>query len=212
VSERLAAVQTGIREACESVGRDPASVTLVAVTKGRSVAEIEVLYQSGQRDFGESRLQEAEPKIAALPADTRWHFIGNLQSNKARKVADLFDVIHTLSTLSSLEQLAKTARSISTFVEVNIGEEPQKSGLFLDKLDEFFATALQYDSLKILGLMTVGPLVGESEEMRPYFRRLAQLALERGLAGVSMGMSSDYVVAIQEGATHVRIGSALFAP
>jgi len=210
LEQRYRQVLAEIARACSISGRDIGSVTLVAVSKTYSVENIQCLYDLGHRDFGESRLQEAEPKITALPKDINWHMIGNLQSNKAKRVAQLFEVIHTLSTDGQLREIEKSEKLIDGFIEVNIGEEPQKSGLYTKSLDEYHQHALNSKQVNFLGLMTIGPLVESPELMRPHFRRLKTLNEELGGTCLSMGMSGDFSVAIQEGATHVRVGSAIF--
>lgn len=203
-------VKEEIEQACSVSGRDPNTVTLIAVSKTYPIENIQTLYDLGHRDFGESRLQEAEPKIAALPGDIRWHMIGHLQSNKAKRVAQLFNVLHTLSTEGQLKEIQKAGRVVDGFIEVNIAEEPQKSGLNTKNLDEYHQHALHSHQVNFLGLMTIGPLVESAELMRPHFRRLKTLNDELGGTCLSMGMSGDFSVAIQEGATHVRVGSAIF--
>ena len=199
-----------IARAAESVGRDPSSVTLIAVTKTVDIALIREAYDLGHRDFGESRLQEALPKIELLPPDVRWHFIGKLQSNKAKRAGDVFQVIHTLESEQQLRELSKAGREVDGLIEVNSGGEEQKSGISSDSLVEFAKTVVQYPLVRLRGLMTVGPLHPNAEFMRPFFRELRELG--QGFEGqwLSMGMSNDFEVAIQEGSTHVRVGSALF--
>lgn len=167
-------------------------------------------YDAGHRHFGESRLQEAQPKIEALPADIIWHFIGTLQSNKAKKIAQLFPYIHTISSESQLREIAKAESSVQGFIEVNIANEAQKAGISTDELDVFAQTVLSYSQVHLTGLMTIGPSVSDPELSRPYFRELRNHAHRLGVEKISMGMSQDFDVAIQEGATHIRVGSAIF--
>lgn len=209
MKKSLTEIRGRIECACAIAGRPVDDVTLIAVSKGVSIEAIAQAYDLGVRDFGESRLQEAEPKIEALPTDIRWHFIGSLQSNKARRIAALFDSIHTLASRSALDQLAKSDAPIDCFIEVNIAEEPQKSGVSPKSLEEFVDLVLQCNLVHLRGLMTIGPDV-EPEAMRPYFRRLRGFSEQLHVTGLSMGMSRDFEVAIQEGSTHVRVGSALF--
>lgn len=206
---RLKAIQDRIERACETVGRDPALVTLIAVSKTHPADSIRAMYDLGHRVFGESRLQEAIPKIEALPGDIEWHFIGKLQSNKAKKATEYFRAILTIESESQLKELAK-GRPIDGLVEVNIGEEPQKSGIAPEMLDDFLKIVLQYDQVKFRGLMAIGPAHPNAEAMRPYFQRMFRLNERVQGEWLSIGMSQDFDVAIQEGATHVRIGSALF--
>lgn len=206
---RLKAIQDRIERACETVGRDPALVTLIAVSKTRPADSIRAMYDLGHRVFGESRLQEAIPKIEALTGDIEWHFIGKLQSNKAKKATEYFRAIHTIESESQLKELAK-GRPIDGLVEVNIGEEPQKSGIAPEMLDDFLKIVLQYDQVKFRGLMAIGPAHPNAEAMRPYFQRMFRLNERVQGEWLSIGMSQDFDVAIQEGATHVRVGTALF--
>lgn len=210
VRERLDEVRERMAKAAESAGRRPDEVSLIAVTK--TVAPVRILeaYEAGQRAFGESRVQEAALKVARLPADIEWHFIGKLQSNKVRKAATLFRVIHTLESLSQLREFDKLAMPVDALVEVNLAHEAQKSGLLPEGLDEFWEVASQCKGVRVRGLMTIGPNLGDPEAMRPFFKELRRLGERFGCDWLSMGMSADFDVAIQEGATHVRVGSALF--
>ncbi len=210
VAGNLATIQSQVRVACESVQRDPATVTLIAVSKTFPTDAIREAYDAGHRHFGESRLQEALPKIEALPSDIVWHFVGTLQSNKAKRIAQLFDVIHTIDSESQLKEIAKADREVAGFIEVNIANEAQKAGICADRLDDFNKVVLHYPQVRLCGLMTIGPAVEDAEQSRAYFRELRTLARQIGVEGISMGMSQDFDVAIQEGATHVRVGSAIF--
>jgi len=207
---RLADIHERIARACDAAGRDPAEVTLIAVSKNHPVEALREAYDLGQRHFGESRLQEALPKIAALPDDIVWHFIGRLQSNKARRAAENFQVIHTLESEAQLREIQEAERDIDGLVEINIAEEPQKTGLTPTLVDGFLKMLLQYPHVHFRGLMTVGPALEDAERMRPFFRELRDLNRQAGGQWLSMGMSGDFEVAIQEGATHVRIGTAIF--
>jgi pyridoxal phosphate enzyme (YggS family) len=210
ISRNFREVGEQIERAAESAGRDPASVTLVAVTKTFPVEAVRAAYDLGHRHFGESRLQEAQPKIEALPSDTVWHFIGKLQSNKAKRVAQLFDVIQTLESETQLKEIAKAGRAVEALVEVNVANEAQKSGLPLESLDLFLVKLLDFPQARFRGLMTIGPATDNAEEMRPIFRSLREANARVGGQWLSMGMSGNFEVAIQEGASHVRIGTALF--
>ncbi len=210
LADRITSVQREISAAAESVGRDPRSVTLVAVSKTVPISEIQAAYDLGLRHFGESRLQEAEPKMAALPGDIIWHFIGRLQTNKAKRIAQRFAVIHGLDDPRQLTEIEKAGRAIDGLVAVNIGEEAQKSGVFAKNLDEMVASVIQCKLVRFRGLMTIGPQVSNPEESRAKFRRLAELGSSVHSEWLSMGMTADFAVAIQEGSTHVRIGSAIF--
>src|SRR5688572_22836080 len=184
--ENLARVQERISSSCRVAGRDPSEVTLVAVSKTYPLEAILEAYEAGQRHFGESRLQEALPKIAGVPDDVIWHFIGPLQSNKARKVAQQFDVVHTLYKESQLIEIEKSGATIDGLVEVNIGKEPQKAGLFLQNLDDFVKSAIQCSSVQFRGLMTIGPALDNPDAMRPYFSALREANERLGGQWLSM--------------------------
>lgn len=200
-----------IARACDSVDRDPASVTLVAVSKTVPFETIKSAYDLGIRDFGESKWQEAESKIESLPKDIRWHFIGKLQSNKAKRVAEAFSMIHTLESISQIKEIEKANGPIDCLIEVNVAKDAKKAGIFADTLDEFVKAALYCKNVRLRGLMTVGPIEIDPERMRGYYKELRGL-LAHVPAGcqLSMGMSHDFEVALQEGATHIRVGTALF--
>lgn len=209
----LDAVTAGIAHAARIAGREPAGVTLIAVSKTHPAEAIEPLLASGQRVFGENRVQEAAAKWPALRErypDVTLHLIGQLQSNKADDAVALFDAIHAVDRPSLVDALAKAmekaGRRPDCFLQVNIGAEEQKGGCPIAELPALIAHARAID-LPIAGLMCIPPA---DVEPAPYFALLAKLARETGLTGLSMGMSSDYETAITIGATHVRVGSALF--
>ena len=206
---RLDTVRAEIARAAKLARRDPADVTLVAVSKRRSVDEIEELIAAGQRDFGESRVQEAQDKWPAIRArypTIRLHMIGQLQSNKAAEAAALFDVIHSLDRPSLLDALAAAPDHKPTLVQVNLGEEQQKGGVALGELPAFLA-AVRASPVPLAGLMAIPP---QGIEPGPFFAFLHELARRHGVTGLSMGMSSDYATAVTLGATTVRVGTALF--
>ena len=211
-AQRRTAILDSIAGAAKTARRDRQDVQLIAVTKGRSTAEIEPLIAAGQRDFGENRVQEARAKWAPLlerHPEVRLHEIGQLQSNKAAEAASLFSTIHSVDRPSLLDALDKVSNGAGTrpsiYLQVNIGEEPQKGGCAIDDL-ETLVTAARETRLDLLGLMAIPPL---GVEPAPYFALLAKLARANGLTGLSMGMSSDYRQAVMLGATAVRIGTAL---
>lgn len=211
LTQRLDSIRSRIVRACSAVGRDPSEVCLIAVTKNVPMESIREAYNLGLRDFGESRLQEALPKIEKLPKDITWHFIGTMQSNKARRIASEFPVIHTLCKASQLIEIAKAGRVIDGLIEINVANEPQKAGISYEGLDEFVRQVLTCREVRLRGLMTIGPVTNEPEVARQYFRRLKDgLRWIPGGDWLSMGMSDDFEVAIQEGSTHIRVGSALF--
>jgi pyridoxal phosphate enzyme (YggS family) len=210
---RLQSIVDGIARASALARRDPAEVRLIAVSKGRSADEIEELIAAGQRDFGESRVQEALAKWPALLAshpDVRLHGIGRLQSNKGAEAVKLFDVIHSLDRPSLLDALAKEAGKAGRFpavhVQVNIGEEEQKGGCAIGEVGSL-VEAVRASPLPLAGLMCIPPV---GLEPSPYFALLARLAQRHDVSGLSMGMSADYKVAVMLGATAVRVGTALF--
>lgn len=210
---RLAHVRDQIARAAKAARRKAEDVTLVAVTKQRTVADIEWLIASGVTDFGENRVQEAAEKWpllrAAYPA-LRLHMIGRLQSNKADEAVELFDVIHSLDRPSLLDALAKAGETFGRFpevyVQVNIGAEEQKGGVAIGELPSFL-DQVRASSLPLAGLMGMPPL---GQQPGPYFALLAELGRRHGVNGLSMGMSGDYPTAVMLGATVVRVGSALF--
>lgn len=212
-AEPLAAIRDRIAQAARIAQRRPDDVTLVAVSKTHPAEAIRPLIAAGQRAFGENRVQEAEAKWAPLReehAGLDLHLVGQLQSNKAEDAVRLFDCIHSLDRPSLLTALAramdKAGRRVPLFVQVNIGAEEQKGGCAIADLPALLGEARQAD-LPVIGLMCVPPA---GIEAAPFFALLDQLARDHGLAGLSMGMSDDFETAIQLGATHVRVGSALF--
>jgi hypothetical protein len=212
-AERLDAVRATIAAAARLSGRDPSGVTLIAVSKTRPATEIEPMIAAGQRDFGESRVQEALEKWPPLLErldGIRLHCVGRLQSNKAAEAVALFDTIHSLDRRSLLDALVKEAdkagRYPAAFVQVNIGEEEQKGGCAIAETASL-VEAVRASPLPLAGLMAIPPL---GVEPSPYFALLAKLAGELGVSGLSMGMSGDYRSAVMLGATDVRIGTALF--
>lgn len=204
-----------IEKAARIADRKPSDITLIAVSKTRSSDDIRPLLETGHRVFGENRVQEAADKWPALKADypdSELHMIGQLQSNKAAEAVALFDYIHSLDRPSLLKALAKEMdrqdRRIPCFVQVNIGEEAQKGGCEIAAVPELVEQARQA-GLNIAGLMAIPP---DDSNPAPYFALLAKLARDQGLAGLSMGMSEDFESAVKLGATHVRVGTALFGP
>jgi PLP dependent protein len=210
----LAAVEEEIRRACKEARRDRASVTLIAVSKTFGADAISPVIEAGQRVFGENRVQEAKAKwpglISAYPGSTL-HLIGPLQSNKAKEAVALFDAIHSVDRPSICEALAKEMNSQQRrpqlFVQLNTGEESQKAGVAPAEADAFIASCREKYGLPISGLMCIPPV---NDPPAPHFALTAKIAARNGLTNLSMGMSADFAVAIQLGATHVRVGSAIF--
>jgi pyridoxal phosphate enzyme (YggS family) len=208
--DRLINVRSRIELACAAADRDPAGVTLIAVSKTYSAEAIQALYDLGQRHFGESRLQEALPKIEALPTDIVWHFIGRLQSNKTRKIAENFDAIHTLESEAQLKEIAKSGRTVDGLIEVNLADEAQKGGRLLNDITWFAEKVVQCTNVRFRGLMAIGPAGFSKEELGPLYCGLSDENARIGGTWLSLGMSGDLEAAIAAGATHVRVGTALF--
>lgn len=212
--EGLVAVRAEIIRACKDSGRDPAGVTLIAVSKTFGAEAIEPVIAQGQRVFGENRVQEAKAKWPAIQvkhSGLELHMIGSLQSNKAKEAVALFDAIHSLDRQSLAEALAKEIfrqnRKPKLFVEINTGAESQKGGVLPQDIDAFLARCRDDWGLIIAGLMCIPP---EAEAPAPHFALTAKIAARNGLKLLSMGMSADFPVAIAMGATHVRVGTAIF--
>jgi PLP dependent protein len=210
----LAAVEEAIRRACKEAHRDRASVTLIAVSKTFDADAIKPVIEAGQFVFGENRVQEAKAKWPALMSahpGISLHLIGPLQSNKAKEAVALFDAIHSVDRPSLCEALAKEFRSQlrrpQLFVQLNTGEEPQKAGIAPAEADSFIASCREKYDLPISGLMCIPPV---NDPPAPHFALTAKIAARNGLKNLSMGMSADFAVAIQMGATHIRVGSAIF--
>jgi pyridoxal phosphate enzyme (YggS family) len=210
--ERLAAVRERIARAAERGRRDPAQITLLAVTKLFPAAVIRQAYELGLREFGENYVREFEDKAPAVAdlADARFHLIGHLQSNKSKKAADLFQVIQTVDSPRLARRLNDAGRALDVMLEVRLSEEEAKSGADPAALPELIEAVRGCGNLRLLGLMTMPPWTEDAEASRPYFRRLRELAERHGLRQLSMGMSHDLEAAIEEGATCVRVGTALF--
>jgi pyridoxal phosphate enzyme (YggS family) len=214
IAAALAAVQGEIAQACRDANRDPASVTLIAVSKTFGADAIEPAIAAGQRVFGENRVQETKakwPDMRARHRDLSLHLIGPLQSNKTKEAVALFDAIHSVDRQSLCEALAKEigkqGRSPELFVEINTGAEPQKAGILPDDADAFLRACRDDYGLTISGLMCIPPF---DEAPAPHFALTAKIAARNGLKLLSMGMSADFTTAIAFGATHVRVGSAIF--
>jgi PLP dependent protein len=223
ISENLARIRERMAAAARRAGRDPAAVRLVAVSKKVSPEVIQAAVESGQLLFGENYLQEARAKMAQLPSELRWHFIGHLQSNKVALAAELFDMIETVDRLKLAQALEKhlagLQRKLPILIQVNVGGEPQKAGILPGEAEELLHSLADFTHLEVNGLMTMPPFFDNPEAVRPFFRELRQLSEKlagKGLLGrngpveLSMGMSGDFEVAIEEGATMVRVGTALF--
>jgi pyridoxal phosphate enzyme (YggS family) len=224
---RLNGVRDRIARAADRAGRDPASIRLIAVSKTFSMDHIRVVAAAGQLDFGENKVQEGLTKIGQasiqpLPAPLRWHLLGHLQSNKIRKAAESFDVLHAVDSASVLrkvdEAAAQAAKTIELLIQVDLAGEPTKHGAVPDALGSIVDEAASCRAVRLIGLMTLPPAFDDPEGARPYFAALRdlrdRLAPRRSgavlLSELSMGMSHDFEIAIEEGATMIRVGSAIF--
>lgn len=220
IAENLAEIRSLIAAACLRAGRDSSSVELIAVSKTFTADAVREAFNAGQMLFGESRLQEAEPKIDLLPAALHWHFIGRVQRNKVRKILPLFEVIHAMDSLRLAQYMDEVSKELGVFpkvfLQVNVGGESSKGGFEPEELRSEMERLLSLERLEILGLMCIPPIGAGAESARQWFVALRELRddLQREfgvpLPCLSMGMSGDFEVAIEEGATHVRVGSAIF--
>jgi hypothetical protein len=222
--ERIRRVRERIDESARRSGRSTTEVTLVAVSKKHPVAAIQTAINAGLTEFGENRVQEAEEKIPSVGRESaRWHLIGHLQSNKARRAVELFDVIHSLDSIALAQRLDRICQevdreSLPVLIQVDLGHEVTKSGVDAASLRELITEIRRCEALRLTGLMTLPPFFDEVERVRPYFRRLRELRDELRAEGafedrpgeLSMGMTHDFEVAIEEGATIVRVGTAIF--
>ncbi|MFH1130210.1 MAG: YggS family pyridoxal phosphate-dependent enzyme [Pseudomonadota bacterium] len=222
LKERISAVKKRIDQACAKVGRDPSLVRLVAVSKKKPAEMIRAAYELGLRDFGENYAQDLQAKAEALNdlRDIRWHFIGKLQRNKARSVAQIATLIHSVHSqdlVEKLDHICAETGPLSILVQLNISEEDSKSGIAPDALPSLMEKISVMPNLTCVGLMTIPPPVDDSEQVRPIFRQMRIIrdklaAKHPQLTQLSMGMTDDLEVAIQEGATLVRVGTAIFGP
>jgi hypothetical protein len=214
IKENIREVQRRITGACERSHRSLGEITLVAITKGVGVSAIRAAFEYGIRDFGENRVQEGEGKIAQLadlkPAVT-WHMVGHLQSNKAKSAVELFDIIHSVDSIKLAEILGRRVeKPFPVLLEVNVSGEATKGGFSAGETEAAVKEIKQLPNLEVMGLMTVAPFVADPEEVRPVFRKLRELRDSLGLEHLSMGMTDDFEVAVEEGATMLRIGRAIF--
>ena len=225
IAANLAAVRERIAAACERARRDPAEVTIVGVTKTHPPEVVEEALAAGLTDIGENRAQELLPKAEALAARglaPRWHFIGRLQRNKVRGVLPHIAALHSLGSVRLADEIERRAERLEAggsagalaplpcYLEVNVAGEASKDGVAPEELPELLREAANRRHIAVAGLMTVAPLVDDPEQLRPVFRELRELARAHGLEGLSMGMTDDYAVAVEEGATVVRLGRVIF--
>ncbi len=214
IAANLERVNERIARACKRGGRSPAEVTLVAVTKTVGVPEIEAAYSCGIKDFGENRVQEAAAKIGQLTGLVPrpvWHLVGHLQTNKAKVAVGLFDIMHSVDSLRLAGVLSRQAeKALPVLLEVNVSGEASKSGFTPAEVVPALDEIARLPRLEVEGLMTIAPLVADAESVRPVFRQLRRMRDELGLEHLSMGMTDDFEVAIEEGATIIRVGRAIF--
>jgi pyridoxal phosphate enzyme (YggS family) len=224
LAARLAGVRAQIEAVAQRSGRGPDEVTLVAISKTHPASAVTRLIELGAVDIGENRVQEAEGKIAEVGRNkARWHLVGHLQANKARRAVNLFDVVHSLDSVDLAQRLDRLCvgegrESLSVLIQVDLGHEETKSGIDESELTHLVESLGPLSRLKLIGLMTLPPFFENPEHSRPFFRRLRELrdelvvagAFENGIGELSMGMTQDFTVAIEEGATMVRVGTAIF--
>jgi len=214
IEQNIRDVELRISRACERAGRRLDEVTLVAVTKNVDVSTIEEAFNAGIRNFGESRVQEAKPKIEQLyhlRSQITWHMVGHLQSNKAETATNIFDIIHSVDSMKLAESISKhTQKQMPVLIEVNISGEETKGGFPLSETREAVGYIRNLPAIEVQGLMTIAPRAGDVEEIRHVFSQLRHLRDKLGLKHLSIGMTDDFEVAIEEGATLVRIGRAIF--
>jgi hypothetical protein len=222
VAEQLAEVRKHIEEACARAGRDPKEVTLIAVSKTKPVPMVYEAYEAGARDFGENKVQEIVAKKPQMPEDARWHMIGHLQRNKVHQVLGKAVLIHSVDSVRLAEQIETEAEKLGVeadiLLEVNVAREESKFGLFVEDVEDAVMKIKDFPHVHIKGLMTIAPFVENPGENRKIFQNLYQLAVDIGrknidnvsMGELSMGMTGDYEVAIEEGATMVRVGTGIF--
>ena len=222
VKEHMANVESRVDEACKKAGRDRSEVTLIAVSKTKPVSMLQEAYDAGARDFGENKVQELVDKIPAMPQDIRWHMIGHLQRNKVKYIVDKVAMIHSVDTYRLAEEIniqaIKKKVKVPILIEVNVANEISKFGVRPEDTLQLVKDIATLQNVQIRGLMTIAPYVEDPEENRIYFRKLKDLSVDIAAQNIdnvsmdvlSMGMTGDYTVAIEEGATMVRVGTGIF--
>ncbi len=222
LKENLQQVEENIKKACKRSGRDRADVTLIAVSKTKPVEMLQTIYDCGIRDFGENKVQEMCDKMEVLPGDIKWHMIGHLQTNKVKYIVGKTELIHSVDSVHLAAEIQKQAVKkdviVPILIEVNIAEEESKFGIHKEDTIAMVRQIAEMDHLRIKGLMTIAPFVENAEDNRLYFREIKQLSVDIknqnidnvSMAVLSMGMTGDYEVAIEEGATLVRVGTGIF--
>ena len=222
LKENLQQVEENIKKACKKSGRDRADVTLIAVSKTKPVEMLQTVYDCGVRDFGENKVQEMCDKMEVLPGDIKWHMIGHLQTNKVKYIVGRTELIHSVDSVHLAAEIQKQAIKkdviVPILIEVNIAEEESKFGIHKEDTIAMVRQIAEMDHLRIKGLMTIAPFVENAEDNRLYFREIKQLSVDIknqnidnvSMDVLSMGMTGDYEVAIEEGATLVRVGTGIF--
>mgnify|MGYP004519913447 FL=1 len=222
LKENLAEVQSRVEQACKRAGRDVAEVTLIAVSKTKPITDLQEIYNAGVRDFGENKVQEMCDKMENMPKDIKWHMIGHLQRNKVKYIVGNVALIHSVDSYRLAEEINIQAKKkgivVPILVEVNIADETTKFGVSKEDAMELVRQIASLDALSIKGLMTIAPYVVDPEENRAYFRKIKELSVDIDNQNIdnvsmdilSMGMTGDFEVAIEEGATMVRVGTGIF--
>lgn len=222
ISDNIREVQKNIDAACERAGREPGDVTLIAVSKTKPLPMLKEAYEAGARDFGENKVQELLDKLPEMPKDIRWHMIGHLQRNKVKYIVDKVYLIHSVDSLRLAEEISKEALkknvTVNILVEVNIALEESKFGTSAAEALELVSNIAKLPGICIKGLMTIAPFVEDAENNREYFKKMRQLSVDIAAKNIdnvsmgvlSMGMTGDYCVAVEEGATYVRVGTGIF--
>lgn len=222
IKENLEEVEARITKACERSGRERSEVTLISVSKTKPVEMLQEAYDAGSRDFGENKPQEIKEKYPQLPTDIRWHMIGHLQRNKIKYIIDKVCMIHSVDSIRLAEAIDEEAKKhgivMPVLIEVNVAEEESKFGVHLDEAESLIRQISELSNIQVQGLMTIAPFTENAEDNRIYFRKLRNLYVDIkdknidnvNMCNLSMGMTGDYEVAVEEGATMVRVGTGIF--
>ena len=222
IKENLANVRKNIEESCKKVGRDVSEVTLITVSKTKPLSDLRIAYEEGSRDFGENKVQELVSKIDEMPSDVKWHLIGHLQRNKVKYIAGKVAMIHSVDSYRLAEEINVQAKKnscvIPILIEINIAGEDTKFGIKPEEAEELIHEISELENVKVSGLMTIAPNVANPEENRAYFKAMKDLFVDISSKNIdnvemkvlSMGMTNDYTVAVEEGATMIRVGTGIF--
>ena len=222
LKENLANVRKNIEDACKKVGRDVSEVTLITVSKTKPLSDLRIAYEEGSRDFGENKVQELVSKIDEMPSDVKWHLIGHLQRNKVKYIAGKVAMIHSVDSYRLAEEINVQAKKnscvIPILIEINIAGEDTKFGIKPEEAEELIREISELENVKVSGLMTIAPNVANPEENRAYFKAMKDLFVDISSKNIdnvemkvlSMGMTNDYTVAVEEGATMIRVGTGIF--